>query len=113
MPRLPCCRATPPALHAAALATFDEKLRGCLEEVGGLPLPEQAWHQATLAVKAGGLRLRSAVRHASAAYLASVPGCEAACCGLDAHFRPGFRFTSQAAADFNAQVLPASLSRRL
>ena len=32
---------------------------------------------------------------------------EAACRGLDAHFRPGFRFTSQAAADFNAQVLPA------
>ena len=30
------CRATPPALHAAALA-FDENLRGCLEEVVACP----------------------------------------------------------------------------
>ena len=72
-----------------------------------MPLTERAWHQATLAVKAGRFALRNAVRHASAAYLASVAGCEAACRGLDAHFRPGFRFTSQAAADFNAQVLHA------
>ena len=57
-------RVTPRAAHASALDSFDERVRGCLERLGGLPLTASAWLQASLGTPFA--------RHAPAAFLASV-----------------------------------------
>ena len=51
---------------------FDEMQHHALEEILGCSLTVTAWRQASLPVSMGGLGLRSASAHASAAYLSSV-----------------------------------------
>ena len=75
-------RVTPPAAHVAALQQFDSRVRSTLEQLGGLQLTDRAWRQASLRVAAGGLGLRSAARHAPAAYIASASSCSEACAAL-------------------------------
>ena len=94
-------RVTPPCLHEPALLEFDARVRACLEQVGALTLTPQAWRQACLKVRLGGLGLRSAARHAAAAYISSVSACVAACAQLDPSFRPDL---SLPVAQYNAMV---------
>ncbi|CAE7174441.1 unnamed protein product, partial [Symbiodinium pilosum] len=94
-------RVTPPPLHEPALLEFDERVRSCLEHIGALTLTQQAWRQACLKVRLGGLGLRSASRHAPAAYIAYVSACAAACSQLDPNFRLDL---SQPVATYNAAV---------
>ena len=92
---------TPPALHARAMQDFDNRVRACLEELGGLPLSQAAWQQASLKIASGGLGLRSAARHSSAAYVASVSSTAASCQQLDANYRVDLAHAVQV---FNACV---------
>lgn len=80
-------RVTPPLAHEASLQVFDDQVRACLEQVGGLPLTPTAWAQATLGIKLGGLGLRLAALHAPEACLASVARLETSCFSLDANYR--------------------------
>merc|ERR1712081_36064 len=54
------------------LSEFDDVVRICLSDILGSPLGDKEWHQATLSVSAGGAGLRSAQKHAPAAYVSSV-----------------------------------------
>ena len=64
-------RACPPShiLHAAT--EFDTTIRQTLEAIVGGPVSDWSWLKASLPSNWGGLNLRSASRHAPAAYLAS------------------------------------------
>ncbi|CAE7231929.1 unnamed protein product [Symbiodinium natans] len=81
-------RVTLPAAHADALQEFDSRVRASLELIGGLQLTDRAWQQATLRVAAGGLGLRSAAKHAPAAYIASASSCSEACAALSPTRQP-------------------------
>ena len=96
-------RVTPPAAHVAALQQFDSRVRSTLEQLGGLQLTDRAWQQASLRV-AGGLGLRSAARHAPAAYIASASSCSEACAALS---QPYVLDLSGVCAHYNAGVAPA------
>ena len=67
-------RAVPPHQHVPALERFDERVRHTFVNCTGVPLYEGAWRRATRGVLHGGLGLRSAARHAHAAYVASLLG---------------------------------------
>jgi hypothetical protein len=54
-----------------AIRNFDEAQRKTLEEILGGPLTNDQWSQASLPVKMGGMGLRTATSHATAAYLGS------------------------------------------
>ena len=62
---------------------------------------EAAWQQASLKIASGGLGLRSAARHSSAAYVASVSSTAASCQQLDANYRVDLAHAVQV---FNACV---------
>ena len=55
---------------------FDSNLRNTLNRILGCSLDEKAWLQAQLPISKGGLNMRSAKNHASAAYLSSLLGCK-------------------------------------
>ena len=97
-------RVTPPSLHEQALGDFDDKLRECLGQVGGMPLSQRVWRQATLKVGAGGLGLRSAKLHAPAAFIASVTCSVSLCRALDANYQEEL---SQSVSQFNSSVAPS------
>ena len=98
---------TPPAACALALQRFDEGVKACLEHVGGLPLTDRAWQQATLSIRNGGLGLRQAALHSPAAYLASVGFSTAWCQELDARYATDWPTTTASVERFNAAVLAA------
>ena len=58
--------------HQDLLKRFDEAVRTALEGILGSPLTHAQWLQASLPISQGGLGLRLASNHASAAYLSSV-----------------------------------------
>ena len=58
-------------------------MREAFEASTGLALSEAQWQQATLALSRGGLGLRSATRHAAAAYLASRTATRELCRAID------------------------------
>ena len=93
-------RTTPPAACALALQRFDEGVKACLEHVGGLPLTDRAWQQATLSIRNGGLGLRQAALHSPAAYTAW-------CQELDARYATDWPTTTASVERFNAAVLTA------
>jgi hypothetical protein len=51
---------------------FDGIIRDSLGIILGKPLTDRQWTQASLPVSLGGLGIRSAVAHATAAFLSSV-----------------------------------------
>ena len=57
--------------HKDILGRFDASVKAALEAILGVPLPQLQWDQASLPVALGGLGLRKAENHASAAYLGS------------------------------------------
>ena len=58
--------------HPAVLEEFDSSIKEAVEGILGAPLPPLQYDQATLPIPMGGLGLRRAKQHGSAAYLASV-----------------------------------------
>ncbi|CAK8995425.1 132 kDa protein [Durusdinium trenchii] len=99
-------RVTPPHGHGPALRAFDEQVQACLEQIGGLPLTQNTWLQASLAIKAGGLGLRSTALHAPAAYIASITHLAASCTELDPTYRVVPPPVHQALTSYNQVVLP-------
>jgi len=80
-------RTTRPDWIATELAGFDAALRETFETATGLALSSPQWSQATLSLKRGGMGLRSAALHASAAYLASRAATWELCQTMDPAFR--------------------------
>ncbi|MCI0562581.1 MAG: hypothetical protein MN733_29210, partial [Nitrososphaera sp.] len=80
--RSSCCVDQP------ALVEFDVQLRSLLSELLNVSLNDMQWNQASLPVKDGGLRIRSATLLAPSAYLASASG----------------------SADLISRILPSSLT---
>eukprot|EP00660_Eupelagonema_oceanica_P019390 gene19390-biopygen10461 len=76
-------RVTPFDCHGTALTDFDDCVRRCFERFSGLFPSAWNWRLATLATRLGGLGLRSAARHAPAAYVASRSQCHAGCREID------------------------------
>ena len=58
--------------HPAVLEEFDSSVKEAAEAILGAPLPPLQYGQAALPISMGGLGLRQAKQHGSAAYLASV-----------------------------------------
>ena len=77
-------RTVPPELHETALETFGQNLRGALEQLTGDTLPERSWLLAQLGITHGGIGIRDPVRHAPAAYLASLSATSVLCGRIDA-----------------------------
>ena len=73
---------------AADLQEFDALVQECFSSLTGLHLTALQWEQATRGLPHAGLGLRSVVRDAPAAYLASVGGCVQACRELDPDYAP-------------------------
>ena len=82
-------RVVPPSLHTEALGLMDDRIRECLNSIARFNLDDTSWSQAQLPVQKGGLGLRSAERHASAAYIGSRVQCESLCASLDPGFSMG------------------------
>ena len=82
-------RVTPPAMHAQALQAFDDRVRACLEQLGGWLLPM------------GGLGLRGAAHHAPAAFLASASATATHCQGLDPQYVLAWPVLTDATSRYN------------
>ena len=65
-------RATPPSLATDTLKSFDEEVQPCFALCTAIEVPTEAWCQAQLGLKFGGLGLRSVSLHDAAAFIASV-----------------------------------------
>ena len=79
-------RTTRPAWIRDALQEGDLAMRETLESVIGLPFSNEQWMQATLSLNQGGLGLRSAALHASAAYLSSRTATRELCAQIDPNY---------------------------
>ena len=66
---------TSPCFLSSSLEVFDSLLRSLLGTILNMHLTDTAWTQASLPVRAGGLRVRSTTQLAPSAYLASAAGC--------------------------------------
>ena len=69
------CPTSPSSLNL--WESFDGLIRDSTNRILGTSLSDNSWLQAQMAVVKGGLGLRSALRHASAAFLASWSSCQA------------------------------------
>ena len=76
-------RVTPPDGLGPSLEAFDNAVRGCLEVACSGPLTAEAWLQATLSTRCGGLGLRSVARHSVAGYAASLWATAPLCKDMD------------------------------
>ena len=65
-------RAVDTCSHTVLLQEFDQVTREALIRILGAPVSDRVWQQSKLPVSMGGLGLRAAEDHASAAYAASV-----------------------------------------
>ena len=65
-------RVTPPSLATDALRSFDEEIKQCFVMCSAINVTSDAWSQAQLGLKFGGLGLRSLSHHAAAAFIASL-----------------------------------------
>ena len=79
-------RVTPPMGLAPALQSFDTAVRGCLEAGCSGPLTPEAWMQASLSTRSGGLGLRSVARHSVAGYAASLLATAPLCKEIDGNY---------------------------
>ena len=82
-------RTMPPELHEMALDAFGQNLRGALAQLTGDTLPERSWLLTQLGITHEGIGIRDPVRHAPAAYLASLSTTSALCGRIDAGSDPG------------------------
>ena len=65
-------RTCPPSHIIQATATFDDAMREALTDLTGCPLSGWAWLKASLPSSRGGLNIRRATLHSSAAYIGSL-----------------------------------------
>ena len=65
-------RTCPSSLIPNALGSFDHIMRDTLSDLAGRPLPDWSWLKASLPSSVGGLNLRQASVHDSAAYIGSL-----------------------------------------
>eukprot|EP00731_Ephydatia_muelleri_P002958 Em0001g2958a len=65
-------RVTPPSLASDGLRSFDEEVKQCFVMCSAINVTNDAWSQAQLGLKFGGLGLRSLSHHAAAAFIASL-----------------------------------------
>ncbi len=65
-------RVVPPQAHQRALDEYDGTVRRTFSSATGVLLDDGGWARAQLSARLGGLGLRSAARHAEAAYLSSL-----------------------------------------
>jgi len=79
-------RCTPPDLVEPELRRFDSSVRRCFERFSGLIPDDLEWRQASLAIRHGGLGLRSAQEHSGAAYVSSFSSCRRLCVEMDGAF---------------------------
>jgi hypothetical protein len=93
-------RSVPPVFLEHQLSVFDDRVHEGVERCVGLSVPQEAWRQATLSLSNGGLGVRSAGEHASAAYLASVSSASRND-GWNASEAVGW---SEAVVDYNSRV---------
>ena len=64
-------RVTPSSLASDALRSFNEEVKQCFAMCSAINVTNDAWSQAQLGPKFGGLGLRSLSHHAAAAFIAS------------------------------------------
>ena len=76
-------RTADPAAMQEPFAAFDKDVRSCFTELTGFSPTDTEWTQAQLGLGHAGLGLRSAVRHAPAAYFASRVGTRHLCGQMD------------------------------
>ena len=79
-------RTVPPSLDGDVLVDFAGSLRKTLECLLDDSLPDVSWGLAQLGMSHGGLGIRDPVRHAGAAYLASLSQTSALCRRIDPKF---------------------------
>jgi hypothetical protein len=78
-----------------AVSSFDILMFEALSDLVGGPLPEWSWSKANLPVSAGGVGIRSAPLHASAAFIGSYHQCLPLICEMLGHHpAPSIRFAS-------------------
>ena len=82
-------RTVPHEVQSAPLQEFDAKIRDAFCSLTGFYPTDEEWKQATRGFAQGGLGLRSAARHAPAAYLASFAATQAGCRELDPRYEWG------------------------
>ena len=97
-------RVTPPPGLSPALVAFDSAVRACLEAACSGPLTAEAWLQATLSTRVGGLGLRSMATHGVAGYAASLCATGAHCSAID----PAYTADTGTAIALVNQQLPAA-----
>ena len=99
-------RTVPPSQSAKQLARFDVLVAASfVRAVGILGLSKSQMRQARLSTALGGMGMRSAEHHASAAFLASASSCAAA----DGWIMPMYPGITEALADFNSRAGKAPL----
>ena len=91
-------RVTPPSLATDALRSFDEEVKQCFVMCSAINVTNDAWSQAQLGLKFGGLGLRSLSHHAAAAFIASL--------SFSGFGKADNVHLKQAVAMFNTQVSP-------
>ena len=91
-------RVTPPSLAIDALRYFDEEVKQCFVMCSAINVTNDAWSQAQLGLKFGGLGLRSLSHHAAAAFIASM--------SFSYFGKADNIHLQQAVAMFNTQVSP-------
>ena len=69
-------RSCPPSHIQQSAKDFDSLMRDALSDLAGGPLSDWVWKRATLPSSMGGLNLRSASLHASAAFISSLDQCQ-------------------------------------
>ena len=96
-------RVTPPSLASDALRSFDEEVQQCFALCTAIEVPNEAWCQAQLGLKFGGLGLRSLSLHVAAAFIASLSS--------SGFGSADYIHLQQAVVAFNSQVsLPNAIS---
>ena len=79
-------RTVPPHLHTNALDEFSRDIRQTVSQISGDFVDDRGWLQAQLGISLGGLGLRCAKTHASAAYIASIMAARCLCEQIDPLF---------------------------
>lgn len=97
-------RATPPAGLGEFFQAFDAAVRECLEAACSGPLTAEAWMQASLSTRCGGLGLRSVTMHAAAGFAASVCAIATLCSAIGNGYVPSIEAAVQ---QVNQQLPPA------
>eukprot|EP00731_Ephydatia_muelleri_P034645 Em0070g1a len=91
-------RVTPPSLASDGLRSFDEEVKQCFVMCSAINVTNDAWSQAQLGQKFGGLTLRFLSHHAAAVFIASL--------SFSGFGKADNIHLKQAVAMFNIQVSP-------